>query len=286
MNQPSVAINRAPAKSVYYRHRLPIRIVHWVNVLCLSILFMSGLGIFNAHPALYLGHSSYSSRPAVLTISSTSTPQGPRGMLTVFGYQIDTTGVLGASKNADGSANLHAFPSWLTVPGSYSLADSRLWHFFFAWLLLFNGLFYVAYSGIGGHLRRDLVPDRADIAGIGKSIRDHIRFRHPKGDEAKRYNVLQKLAYLAVIFILLPLVILTGMAMSPALDSVVTGWVDIFGGRQSARTIHFIVVWLLVGFVLIHVFEVIVSGLFNHLRSMITGYFAVDATPDKKGTNT
>ncbi|MES2832601.1 MAG: cytochrome b/b6 domain-containing protein [Pseudomonadota bacterium] len=284
MNDTTVSTEPAPAKVVYYRHRLPIRIVHWVNVLCLSILFMSGLGIFNAHPALYFGHSSYSSRPAVLTISSASTPQGPRGVLWVAGYQIDTTGFLGVSRKADGSPNLHAFPSWLTVPGSYSLADSRSWHFFFAWLLLFNGLFYVAYSAIGGHLRRDLLPSRADIAGIGKSIWDHVRFRHPTGDEARRYNVLQKFAYLVVIFIMLPLVILTGMAMSPALNSFMAGWVDLLGGRQSARTIHFIVVWLLVGFVLIHVFEVIVSGLFNHLRSMVTGYFAVDATPDKKGT--
>jgi len=285
MNAITASTNPTPAKVVYYRHRLPIRIVHWVNVLCLSILFMSGLGIFNAHPALYFGKSSYSSTPAVLTISSVSTPEGPRGVLWVAGYQIDTTGFLGVSKKPDGTPNLHAFPSWLTVPGSYSLSDSRLWHFFFAWLLLFNGLFYVAYSTIGGHLRRDLAPNRADIAGIGKSIRDHIRFRHPTGDEARRYNVTQKLAYLVVIFIMLPLVIITGMAMSPALDAVMAGWVDLLGGRQSARTIHFIVVWLLVGFVLIHVFEVIVSGLFNHLRSMVTGYFAADTTPDKKGTH-
>ncbi len=284
MTQPPGASDARPPKVVYYRHRLPIRVAHWINVLCLSILLLSGLGIFNAHPSLYWGQSSYSSRPAILQITAVNTPGGPRGELRIAGHVFDTTGLLGVSTRADGRLNLHAFPSWLTIPGGYSLADSRLWHFFFAWLLLFNGLFYVAYGVIGGHLRRDMVPDRADLAGIGASIRDHLRFRHPIGDAARRYNVLQKLAYLVVIFILLPLIILMGMAMSPMLDAVMTGWVDLFGGRQSARTIHFIVAWLLVGFVLIHVFEVIVSGLFNHLRSMVTGYYAIDATPERKGT--
>jgi thiosulfate reductase cytochrome b subunit len=129
-------------------------------------------------------------------------------------------------------------------------------------------------------LARDLLPTRTDLAGIGASIRDHLRFRHPSGEEAKRYNVLQKLAYLAVIFVLLPLVILMGLAMSPWADTLATGWVDIFGGRQAARTIHFIVAWLLVGFVLVHVFEVIITGLWNNLRSMITGRYRV--TPENR----
>lgn len=113
------------------------------------------------------------------------------------------------------------------------------------------------------------------LASIGRSVRDHLLFRHPTGDAAKRYNVLQKLTYLIVIFGLLPLIILMGWAMSPWLDSVLPGWVDIFGGRQSARTIHFIVAWLLVAFVLIHVFEVVVTGVWNNLRSMITGRYRV-----------
>jgi thiosulfate reductase cytochrome b subunit len=152
---------------------------------------------------------------------------------------------------------------------------ARRWHFFFAWLFLINGLAYVGYSLISRHLGRDLAPTRHDWRSIGRSIIEHLRFKHPTGEAAKRYNVLQKLAYLAVIFVLLPLVILMGLAMSPWLDGVVPGWIDIVGGRQSARTIHFIAAWLLVGFVLIHVFEVIVSGLWNHLRSMITGNYRI-----------
>ena len=119
------------------------------------------------------------------------------------------------------------------------------------------------------------MPSKPELRGIGGSIKDHLLFKHPTGDASKRYNVLQKLAYVAVIFVLLPLVILMGWAMSPWLNSVIPGWIDVFGGRQSARTIHFIVAWLLVAFVLIHVFEVIVSGLWNHLRSMITGQFRI-----------
>ena len=111
--------------------------------------------------------------------------------------------------------------------------------------------------------------------GIKRSIIDHILFRHPKGEEAKRYNVLQKLAYLVVIFVLLPGIIIAGWAMSPWLNSILLGWVDLLGGRQSARTLHFIFAWMLVAFVCIHVFEVIISGLWNHLRSMITGHYRI-----------
>lgn len=287
---------------LYYRHRLPVRIMHWLNVICLFTLLLSGLGIFNAHPALYWGQSSYSTRPAVLEIGAHAEASAPsvagqasdpaddapeddigevKGMLRIGGHSFDTTGVLGVSTTADGRINEHAFPSWLTIPGNYSLAESRSWHFFFAWLLIINGLAYVVYLLLSGHLRRDLLPDTDEVRGIPASIVDHLRFRHPQGEAAKRYNVLQKLAYLIVIFVLLPLIVLMGMAMSPMLDAVLTGWVDWFGGRQSARTIHFIVAWLLVAFVLIHVFEVIVSGLWNHLRSMITGYYAIQADKQK-----
>ena len=115
------------------------------------------------------------------------------------------------------------------------------------------------------HLTRDLTPTGRELRGIGTSIVDHAKFKHPSGEAAKRYNVLQKLAYLSVIFVLLPLVILAGWAMSPWLNSILPGWVDLLGGRQSARTIHFIVAWLLSLFLAVHVFEVIVSGFWNHI---------------------
>lgn len=270
---------QAPARTepLYYRHRLPVRIMHWINVVAITILFMSGLNIFEAHPSLYWGDSSYSTRPAWLTIGARETDDGLAiGFTRLFGHEFNTTGVLGLHETARGMS-VDAFPSWLTIPSGRWLAMARSWHFFFAWVFLINGLCYVVYAIASRHLARDLWPTRADLRGIGASIRDHLRFRHPAGEAAKRYNVLQKSAYIVVIFVLLPLVVLTGLAMSPRLDTVFVGWVDLVGGRQSARTIHFVVAWLLLAFAAIHVFEVIVTGLWNNLRSMITGRYRVSA---------
>jgi thiosulfate reductase cytochrome b subunit len=263
------------SNGLYYRHRLPVRIMHWINVLALTILFMSGLNIFEAHPALYWGASSYTGRAPLLEIGSREADDGrPIGFTRVLGREFETTGVLGLHRTAEGMTS-DAFPSWLTIPGNRWLSMARSWHFFFAWIFVVNGICYVLYALASRHLSRDLVPTRGDWRGIGASIRDHLRFRHPAGEAAKHYNVLQKLAYLVVIFVLLPLVILMGLGMSPRLDAVFGGWVGLFGGRQSARTLHFVAAWLIVGFVAIHVFEVIVTGLWNNLRSMITGRYRV-----------
>jgi len=249
--------------------------MHWINVIALTLMFMSGLQIFNAHPALYWGESSYGGREPWLVIGAREDPQGnPIGYTRIAGREFTTTGVLGLSTDG-GRMYAQGFPSWLTVPSHQWLAMARSWHFFFAWVLLINGLCYVAYTLATRHFRRDLLPTRADIRGIGASIVDHLRFRHPTGEAAKRYNVLQKLAYITVIFVLLPLIVLMGLGMSPRLDTLFGGWVAWFGGRQSVRSIHFIVAWLLVAFVLVHVFQVIVTGLWNNLRSMITGRYRV-----------
>lgn len=262
-------------RELYVRHALPVRIMHWINVVALTLMFMTGLCIFNAHPALYWGNSSYSSRPAWLEIGAREGAQGePVGYTRLFGHEFRTTGVLGVSTD-DGQMYVQGFPSWLTVPSHQWLAMARSWHFFFAWLFVINGIAYVGYTIASRHLARDLWPTRSDVRGIGRSIVDHLRFRHPRGEAAKRYNVLQKGAYLIVIFALLPLIVLMGLGMSPRLDTLFGGWVDWFGGRQSVRSIHFIIAWLLVAFVLVHVFEVIVTGLWNNVRSMITGRYRV-----------
>jgi len=265
---------------LYLRHRWPVRLTHWLNVLSLTILLMSGLMIFNAHPSLDWGKSSYTGRPSFLAITAREDGAGHMlGVTSVFGHEFVTTGWLGVSAAEDGSPNAVAFPSWLTVPSRYSLSRARQWHFFFAWLLVLNGLVYLAYSIASRHLQRDLTPTRPDWRGIRRSIADHLRLRHPQGEDARHYNVLQKLAYLAVVFGLLPLSVLAGWAMSPWLNALLPGWVDLFGGRQSARAVHFIVAWMLVAFVAIHVFEVLVSGVWNHLRSMVTGRYRITAGP-------
>jgi thiosulfate reductase cytochrome b subunit len=264
----------------YRRHALALRVMHWINVVALAILLMSGLGIFNAHPALYWGLSSYQGKPPVLMMTAAATPDGDRrGVTVVLGHVFDTDGVLGVSRQPDGRRAIRGFPWWLTIPDLLWLSMSRAWHFFFAWVLVLNGVAYLGWAIASRHLARDLAPTRTDWAGIGRSIVDHLRLRHAEGEAATRYNVLQKLAYLTVIFVLLPLMILTGLAMSPRIDTVFTGWVDLVGGRQSARTIHFICAWLIVAFVAIHVFEVIVTGLWNNVRSMITGRFRVRTGP-------
>jgi len=263
---------------VYYRHTLPVRLMHWVNVVALTVLLMSGLQIFNAHPALYWGKSSYTGVPPLLEVAAMQKSTGDViGVTRVFGREFDTTGIFGVSRDRDGEMSARGFPWWATIPDNQWLSMGRAWHFFFAWIFFLNGLAYVLY-GIGSrHLARDLAPAGSDWRGIGRSVVDHLRFRHATGEAATRYNVLQKLAYLSVIFGVLPLVLLMGLAMSPWMNSVWPGWVDVVGGRQSARTIHFVCAWLLVAFVLVHVFQVIVTGFWNNLRSMLTGRYRVSA---------
>ena len=274
---PAQIATAAPASGAgfYYRHASAVRITHWINVAVLMVLFMSGLNIFSAHPALYWGKSSYTGSGPVFEIAARRSDGRLMGVARAFGREFTTTGVLGVVTGPGGLVTARTFPSWLTLPSSRWLSMARRWHFLFAWAFVVNGLCYLAYSVWSRHLARDLVPTAADLRSIGTSVLDHLRFRHSAGEAAQRYNVLQKLAYLAIIFGLLPLIVLTGFAMSPSLNSVLPGWVDVFGGRQSARTIHFIIAWLLVAFVFIHVFEVIISGFWNHIRSMVTGRYRV-----------
>jgi thiosulfate reductase cytochrome b subunit len=258
-----------------YRHALPIRLTHWVNALVLIILLMSGLQIFNAHPALYWGSFSNFNRPLV-SMGAMRTGSGEiKGITTILGHRFDTTGILGASEDS-GTITARGFPEWATIPSVQWLAMGRRWHFFFAWIFVITGATYVLYSLLSQHFSRDLLPSGSDIKSIGRTTWNHLLFRFPQGEEAKRYNVLQKIAYLIVMFVLLPLAVLTGLAMSPRMDAIFPWLLTLFDGRQSARTVHFITAFSLVAFVLIHVFMVIVSGAWNNLRSMITGRYRIE----------
>jgi len=264
------SVSSPPAIERVYRHRLPVRISHWLNVPFLIILIMSGLQIFNAHPALYWGDRSDRDKP-LLSIRPVQTDSGEvKGITTILGHQFETTGVLGYS---DGMRR--AFPAWATIPSAKWLAMGRQWHLFFAWLFVINGLLFTAYVFASRHGTRDLAPTGTDLRGIGRSLKDHLILRHPTGDEAKRYNVLQKLAYVGILFIVAPLIVLTGLAMSPTIDTALPWLLTIFGGRQAARTIHFLACFSFVGFIVIHVVQVMLTGFFNNIRSMITGWFIV-----------
>ncbi|BFU91292.1 MAG: hypothetical protein NTAFB01_24790 [Nitrospira sp.] len=262
-------VSPSPIERVY-RHRLPVRISHWLNVPFLIILIMSGLQIFNAHPALYWGDRSDRDRP-LFSIKPVQTAGGEiKGHTTILRHPFDTTGVLGYS---DGMRR--AFPAWTTIPSARWLAMGRQWHLFFAWLFVINGLLFTAYALASRHVTGDLIPTGKDWRGIGKSVRDHLILRHPSGEETKRYNVLQKLAYVGVLFIVAPLIVLSGLAMSPMIDTAFPWLLTLFGGRQAARTIHFVACFSFIGFILIHVIQVILTGFFNNIRSMITGWFIV-----------
>ena len=251
-----------------YRHSLAVRLTHWIWALCLALLLMSGLQIFNAHSALYWGQASTFGKPWLAMQAAEGADGKEQGVTTVFGHRFDTTGWLGLAPGSDGELAQRGFPAWITLPSGQDLATARRWHFFFAWLLVLNGLVFYAFAFAGGHWRA-LVPSRRQLAGIGRSIWDHLMLRFPHGAE---YNVLQKLAYFAVLFVLLPLMVLSGLAMSPALDNAVP-LLGLFGGRQSARAIHFITAFGLVLFFLVHIVMVLVSGVWNNLRSMITGRY-------------
>ncbi len=262
------------------RHSLTVRLSHWLNVLCMTVLLFSGLQIFNAHPALYWGQYGADSDPSFFSLEAVEQGDITRGVTRVGGLSFDTTGILGVS-NVDGEPTARGFPAWITLPSYQDLATGRRWHFFFAWLFVVNGLVYLGYGLLTRHFRRDLLPTTDELAPahLAQEIVDHARLRFPKGEKARRYNALQKLTYLLVIFVALPLMIATGLTMSPGFDAFAPWLIDLFGGRQSARTLHFITASSLVAFVVVHVAMVLVSGVFNNMRSMITGRYAIQTEP-------
>lgn len=252
------------------RHRLSTRIWHWVNVVAMTVLLMSGLMIFNAHPRLYWGQYGANPDPAWLQIGGAD----GRGYLRVGTLVVDTSGVLGRQV-VNGRPVYRAFPGWATLPSSYDLALARRWHLTFAWVFGGGIVAYLAASLLNGHLRRDLAPRGTELAPrhLWQEVKHHARLRFPTGEAARRYNVLQKLAYLAVLVGLIPAMVLTGLTMSPAMVAAWPWLLDLFGGRQSARSIHFICAGLLLLFVLVHLAMVLLSGPVNGVRSMLTGWY-------------
>ena len=277
----------APPRRLVPRHSALVRVTHWINVLCLTVLVMTGAQIFNAHPHLYWGQYGADFDRPFISIDSTHDRDGWHGDLRIGALTLATTGVLGASREGGQDLTPRASPAWLTLPSYQDLATGRRWHFSFAWLFVANGMLYWIAGFVRRHFTRDLLPTRAELSPrhLWHEVVEHARLRFPKGEAARRYNVLQKLTYLAVVFVLLPGVVLTGMTMSPGLDSAFPVLLDLFGGRPSARTIHFICASLLVAFVVVHVAMVIVSGLWNNLRSMITGRYAIEDDAPQAAAN-
>jgi thiosulfate reductase cytochrome b subunit len=268
--------NTAIERPLVYRQSAWTRLTHWLWAAALFFLLLSGLNIFNARPQLYIGQESgFGYDNTIFQIGAVNTPNGPRGYTDIFGHRFDTTGVLGWS-GPKGYERPRAFPSWATIPSYYDLGTARVVHFFFAWVLSATLLAWLLASLFNGHIRRDLVPRLRDLRRLPRDIADHARLKFHHG---RNYNTLQKLSYGVVLFVLLPLMILTGLTMSPSMDTVLPFLTEIFGGRQTARTIHFGIMVLLVLFFAVHMLMVLAAGPINELRSIITGWYRADS-PD------
>jgi thiosulfate reductase cytochrome b subunit len=271
----ALGLNPSGPHYFFYRHKWPVRLAHWINALCLAILLMSGLNIFNAHPALYWGNGSNFDHPLVATNAMTDDDGAiVKGLTWIGSHSINTTGFLGASRE-DGNLTARGFPSWATLPGPNWLAMARQWHFAFAWLLVINGFAFFLYGLISRHFGRDLAPTVQDIKHLPGEIADHARLKFAHGEKARHYNALQKLTYCLVLFVLAPLIVLTGLTMSPTMDAAFPILLTIFGGRQSARTIHFLCAFSFLGFFIVHIVMVVLSGTWNNLRSMLTGWYVI-----------
>jgi thiosulfate reductase cytochrome b subunit len=235
------AASDAPATVLPPRHATLVRVTHWLTTLAFLALLVTGVEILLSHPRFYWGETgNVNTAPFFKLPLPASRDMVPTG----YGYVLpDQNG-------------------W-----------SRYLHFQSAWLLVLTGLFYVAFGFFNGHFRRNLLPAAGDLSprALATSIAGHLRFRRPSEEEAWRYNVLQRLTYLLVIFALIPLVIWTGLAMSPGVVSAFPALVNILGGQQSARTLHFFVSGLLVLFLLVHLVMVSLAGFRNRMRAMITG---------------
>ncbi|MBB4632087.1 cytochrome b/b6 domain-containing protein [Sphingosinicella soli] len=259
------------------RHRLPVRLWHWTNAIAVFVLLMSGLMIFNAHPRLYWGHYGANPDPAWLEIYATRST----GVLRVGDLRVETTGVLGRWSDPGGVSRALAFPHWATIPSTYNLALARRWHIAFAWVLAVAGSLYLVWAAASRHAAA-LLPTRRELAPghVWQDIKAHALLRFPRGEAALRYNVLQKLAYGGVVFILLPAIVLSGLGMSPAIDAAWPWVVDLFGGRQSARSVHFISAALILAFIAVHLLMVLLAGPVNGIISMITGRYRIrEETP-------
>ncbi len=256
-----------------YRHRLATRVWHWVNAVTIIVLLMSGAMIFNAHPRLYWGQYGANYDRAWLQISADQ--RG--GYLKLGDRRWNTDGVLGRWTGKDGAPRNNAFPGWATIPSTYNLALGRRWHLGFALIFAFGLLAFLIASLVNRHIRKDLTLSRNEVAphAIWHDVVEHLKLKFHNPDDPGAFNVLQKLSYIGVIFVLIPAMILTGLTMSPGMDASWSWLLDLFGGRQSARSIHFIAAALLLLFIVVHLVLVLLSGPINGVRGMVTGWLRV-----------
>jgi thiosulfate reductase cytochrome b subunit len=217
-------------------HSYSVRICHWINVIACGYLLVSGVHILLDFPELYWGNTGYRGYPAIFKLAD-------------WGLSWEDAGKLGDRR-------------W-----------GRNYHITFAWVFLINGLIYVAWNVYTAHFRKQMLPARAELtrAHVWADLRDHFRWRSRRHASSGSYGTLQKTSYLLLIFVFVPFMILTGVAQSPGYTAAMPVLLDMFGGRQSARTLHTIATVVLVLFVVVHLLEIVAAGFFKRVRSMITG---------------
>ena len=237
----SPVVDAAPATTEIPRHSVLVRITHWLTTLCVFALLLSGIEILISHPRFYWGEIGNPMTPSLFDLP------------------------------------IPASRPWVHTGYGFVLPDQNGWsrnlHFEAAWIVIVTGFVYVISSLLGRHFRKNLLPAGADLTwrALSKDITNHLHFQRPDESAAWSYNFLQRLTYLSVIFVLFPLAIWTGLAMSPAIQSVFPILATACGGQQSARTIHFFVTLLLILFLVIHIVMVVRAGFRNRMRAMITG---------------
>jgi thiosulfate reductase cytochrome b subunit len=276
MSMPDASADRG----YQYRHPLPVRLWHWLSAGAVGMLLFTGFNILNVHPRLYWGDvGNESTVPAAALLSTQAGGPNPKTLpapaaLKFGDHTWDVTGTLGVALDygADGM-----YFVLVSTPDSWHFGAMRAWHFLWAWVLVLAWLAYATYLAASGRFRRVLWPsaEQRSLRALARDAWAHLRLRRALGDAARTYNPLQKGAYLLVLLVLIPLAVATGLTMSNAITARFPELYIVFGGRQSARTLHALCALLLTLFAVVHVLQVFVAGFWNEIRSMITGYFRI-----------
>ncbi len=261
----------AGARPLVYRHSVTTRLTHWTFALAFVVLVMSGLQIFNASPNLDASDKSDPHRRVLSIDGGVDAAGQPFGFMQIFGWRLTTTHVLGYGDDGMGEESPRAFPAWITFPGYQDLASGRRWHLFFAWVMVVAGSAYF----VAGILNKDLallVLRPSDIPKLLPMQLYYLRLRKDPPPYGK-YNPLQKAAYTTVLFLFTPLIVISGLALSPGVDAIAGPLTTALGGRQFARLWHFVAMVALLGFLGVHLTLVASTGVYNNLRSMLTGMY-------------
>jgi len=256
-----------------YRHPLPVRLWHWLTVLGVALSLLTGLLIFNIHPNLYWGEDGHAGMPTILSLSASGVDtKVPRYDLQVGAHHWDVTGKIGAIDIEGSDVYVLIGAPWK----DFQFGATRTWHFLSAWLLTGAVVGYAFYLMLSGRLLRVLLPSARELSwrNLAQEIWSHMQFKRPIGAATKPYNVLQKLSYVLVIFLLIPTLILSGLTLSNTVTAVFPDLFSLFGGRQSARSMHFFAAMIMVLFIVVHLVQVFVVGFFSSTRSIITGRMA------------